>query len=67
MIAQLGQPKMTFEAKPANEEAEAAIDEIPQARRCDEVFESVREERTEGMKARLAELKEQFGDRFPDR
>jgi polyribonucleotide nucleotidyltransferase len=65
MIAQLATPKMAFEAKPANEEAEAAIYEVL-SQKLDEVFESVREERTEGMKARLAELKEQFGERFTD-
>ncbi len=63
MIKELGKPKMTFDKKASNPEAEAAIEEIL-SKKMDEVFESVREERTEGMKARLAELKEQFGERF---
>ena len=65
MIVELGKPKMGFEVKPGNPEAEAAIEEIL-SQKMDEVFESVREERTEGMKARLLELKEHFGDRFAD-
>ena len=65
MVAQLGKPKMTFEVKPANPEAESAIEELLSPK-MDEVFESVREERTEGMKARLAELKEHFGERFSE-
>jgi polyribonucleotide nucleotidyltransferase len=65
MVAQLGKPKMAFEAKPENPDAETAIEEVL-SQKLDEVFESVREERTEGMKARLLELKERFGDRFSD-
>ena len=63
MIKELGKTKIVFEVKPENPDAEAAIEEIL-SKKMDEVFESVREERTEGMKARLAELKEQFGERF---
>jgi polyribonucleotide nucleotidyltransferase len=65
MVKELGKPKLTFEAKPENPEAEAAIEEVL-SQTLDEVFESVREERTEGMTARLTELKEQFGERFSD-
>jgi polyribonucleotide nucleotidyltransferase len=65
MVKELGKPKLTFETKPANPEAEAAIEEVL-SQRMDEVFESVRDERTEGMKARLLELKAQFGERFTD-
>ena len=65
MVKELGKPKMSFEVKPENPEAEAAIEEVLSGK-LDDVFESVRDERTEGMKARRAELKERFGERFSD-
>ncbi|HEX5368849.1 MAG TPA: polyribonucleotide nucleotidyltransferase [Dehalococcoidia bacterium] len=65
MVGELGKPKMTFEVKPVNQDAVAAIGDYLKDR-LDDVLASVREERTEGMRARRTELKEHFGERFSD-
>jgi polyribonucleotide nucleotidyltransferase len=58
-----GKPKMTFAMKAVNPEAEEAVAELLKDR-LDDVLGSVKEERTEGLRARRDELKEHFGERF---
>jgi polyribonucleotide nucleotidyltransferase len=65
MIGELAKPKLTFGVKPVNAEVEAEIAEYL-SDRLDDVLASVREERTEGMRARRTELKQHFGERFSD-
>jgi polyribonucleotide nucleotidyltransferase len=63
MIAELGQPKMTYPVKAFSAEADSAVYDYLSPK-IDEVFEAVKSERTEGRRARLEELKQQFGEQF---
>jgi polyribonucleotide nucleotidyltransferase len=65
MIAQLAKPKMPVvqkEIAPAVQEAVASYYEG----RLDELVSAVRNERQEGMRARVAELRERFGEEHPN-
>jgi polyribonucleotide nucleotidyltransferase len=63
MVAKLGSPKMQFEAKTASPDAESAVSEFL-AERLDDVLAAVKEERSEGLRARRAELAERFGETY---
>jgi polyribonucleotide nucleotidyltransferase len=65
MVAELGKPKMGFVIKEPNPEAEAAVEGLLSGR-LEDVLASVKDERSEGRRARRAELKEQLGDRFSE-
>ncbi|HEU0072899.1 MAG TPA: polyribonucleotide nucleotidyltransferase [Dehalococcoidia bacterium] len=63
LVKELGKPKMSYEAKAVNSDAEAAIADFLKDR-LDDVLESVKEERTQGHGALKEELAAKFGEQF---
>jgi polyribonucleotide nucleotidyltransferase len=63
MVTKLGSPKMQFEPKAVSSNAESAVSEFL-AERMDDVLAAVKEERSEGLRARRAELAERFGETY---
>ena len=64
IVKELGQPKMSFEAKALDPQAESKVAEFFSSREED-VLSSVKEERQEGSRALKSELKEKFGEEIP--
>ena len=64
IVKELGQPKMSFEAKALDPQAESKVAEFFSSREED-VISSVKEERQEGSRALKSELKEKFGEEIP--
>ena len=63
MVKELGHPKLEVKPKEMDAKAHKAVTEFL-AGRDDEILASVREERTEGRRARMAELAERFQDEY---
>jgi polyribonucleotide nucleotidyltransferase len=63
LVKELGKPKMTFEVKAVNPDAESAVADFLKDR-LDDVLASVKEERTQGHGALKEELAEKFGEQF---
>jgi len=63
MVAELAKPKLSFEAKASRPEVEDAVADFL-ASRLDDVLAAVKEERSEGLRARRAELVEHFGETY---
>jgi polyribonucleotide nucleotidyltransferase len=63
LVKELGKPKMSFEVKAPNPDAEAAVADFLKDR-LDDVLDSVKEERTQGHKALREEMEAHFGDKF---
>jgi polyribonucleotide nucleotidyltransferase len=63
LVKEIGKPKISYEAKVANPEAEAAVADFLKDR-LDDVLASVKEERTQGHGALKEELAAKFGEQF---
>jgi polyribonucleotide nucleotidyltransferase len=63
LVKELGKPKLTYEAKTVNPDAEAAVADFLKDR-LDDVLESVKEERTQGHGTLKEELAATFGEQF---
>ena len=61
MVKELGLPKMTVVTKEVDPAVHAAVAEFL-ADRIEDILSAVKEERREGLRDRLAELKERFGE-----
>jgi polyribonucleotide nucleotidyltransferase len=63
LVKELGKPKMSFEAKAVNPDAESAVADFLKDR-LEDVLASVKEERTQGHGALKDELAEKFGEQY---
>jgi polyribonucleotide nucleotidyltransferase len=63
LVKELGKPKISYEAKVVNADAESAVADFLKDR-LDDVLESVKEERTQGHGALKEELATKFGEQF---
>jgi polyribonucleotide nucleotidyltransferase len=66
MVKELAKPKMTLESHQVDPRVAEAVSSFYEGR-LEDVLSAVREERREGMTARIAELRERYGEEFePD-
>ena len=63
MAKQLGAPKLAVETKDMDPAVHAAVADFLSSR-LEDILTAVKEERQEGLRDRLAELRERFGDEF---